>query len=202
MTIKLSCSIPECNGNAHWSAKGSRGYCSAHYQRLRKHGDPLGGGTSKGELLRWVSEVALRHTGGECLAWPFANNGYGKIRIDGKMVGAHRYICELVHGAPPTPGHEAAHSCGKGHEACVSPIHLSWKTHIENMADTLKHGTHSRGERCGRAKLTEAAVREILAMKGKETQREMAARFGVATKSISSIHIGRSWAWLSEEAAS
>lgn len=42
-TAFKSCSVPGCNGNAHRSAKGSRGWCSAHYQRWYHHGDPLGG---------------------------------------------------------------------------------------------------------------------------------------------------------------
>jgi hypothetical protein len=181
-----------------------KGYCNGHYQRLLKYGDPLGGGTSKGELLRWIREVALRHTGYECLAWPFTKDsgGYGRVSIDGKKVAVSRYVCELVHGAPPTPEHEAAHSCGKGHDGCISPIHLDWKTPAQNQADRLVHGTSNSGERNGCSKLTEAAVREIIALKGVGYQRNLAARFGVSPQAISDIQAGRRWAWLSEEVAS
>lgn len=37
-----TCIVQECTRTPH-----RRGYCSAHYQRLRKHGDPLGGGFSR-----------------------------------------------------------------------------------------------------------------------------------------------------------
>ncbi|NNU70441.1 hypothetical protein G9X67_34890 [Rhizobium sp. WYCCWR 11152] len=188
------CSIPECYKPRY----GNGCYCEPHYRRLLKHGDPLGGGTSKGELLRWIHEVALHHVGDECLIWPFGKGGrgYGNLWIDGKMVNAHRYLCQIAHGEPPTPDHEAAHSCGKGHEGCISQEHLSWKTHSENMADKLIHGTHRRGERNAGAKLTEADVLEIRAMKGVETLRKTAERFGVSQEAISAIHRGKKWAWL------
>ncbi|TBG78605.1 hypothetical protein ELG76_04115 [Rhizobium leguminosarum] len=152
--------------------------------------------------MRFIKEVALLHTSDDCLKWPFSTNawGYGKLSVDGKIVAAHRYVCELVRGASPTPEHEAAHSCGKGHEGCISPEHLSWKTRVENEADKLVHGTRPRGERHAKAKLTEADVREILAMKGKETQCKLAKRFSVSDAAISRIYAGQAWACLSEEA--
>jgi hypothetical protein len=188
------CSIPDC-GKSHYA----NGYCSSHNHRFRKHGDPLGGRAPNGESLRFIHEVAIFHTGDECLAWPFCkiSDGYGTIRIDGKAAYAHRYICELVRGTPPTPEHEAAHSCGKGHEGCISPIHLDWKTTAQNQADRLEHGTHNRGERHGLSKLVEAEAREIIALKGVETQRKLAKRFGVSQPTISEIHAGKKWAWLS-----
>lgn len=197
---KSTCSIPEC-GNPGYR----RGYCQSHYRRLLKHGNPLGGGSPKapkGELMRWIHEVALLHTGDECLTWPFGKNGngYGEVQADGKNSAASRYICGLVNGPPPTPDHEAAHSCGRGSEACTSPIHLSWKTPTENQADRLIHGTHTRGERCGTAKLTENDVRLILAMKGAEPKTHLAKRFGVSPTTVADIHRGRTWFWLPKEA--
>lgn len=190
----MICSIPGC-GKRH----EAKGYCKAHYKRFCKHGDPFGGRTSQGEPMRFVHEVALLYTGEECLRWPFTKNakGYGYLWIDGKNVRAHRYVCELAHGAPPTPDHEAAHNCGKGHDSCIAPGHLDWKTRAENEADKLIHGTHSRGERNSGAKLTEAAARDILALKGIETQHNLAKRFLVSPGSIANIHAGRRWAWLS-----
>jgi hypothetical protein len=177
-----------------------KGYCIAHYERWRRHGDPLAGVASPGEGERFVHEVALLHTGDNCLAWPYGQNGkgYGLVRIDGKKFVVSRYVCELVNGPSPTPEHEAAHSCGKGHEGCIAPGHLSWKTHAENEADKLSHGTRLRGERHSRAKLTEAEARQILAMKGMESQYKLAKRFMVSQTTISEIQTGRKWACLSE----
>lgn len=192
MATSRLCSIEDC-GKPH----AGRGYCWAHYERLMSHGDPLGGGTSKGELLRWIHDVALHHTGNECLIWPYGRRrGYGKLRVDGKLSDAHRYLCQLAHGDPPTPEHEAAHSCGNGDHGCVNPNHLDWKTRIENMADKLVHGTHTRGERNVQAKISEADAREIIALRGKALQKHIAKRFGISIAYVGKIQRGVSWSWL------
>ncbi|MGR9413139.1 hypothetical protein [Rhizobium leguminosarum] len=171
-----------------------------HYRRLLRHGDPLGGRTPDGEPLRFIQEVALRHTGDDCLTWPFCkmDNGYGQINIGGKICIVSRYVCELAHGAPPTPDHDAAHSCGKGHQGCIAPGHLIWKTRAQNIEDMLIHDTHHRGERNWNAKLKEAEVRTIINLKGIESQHNLAERFGVARGTVASIHQGKSWFWMEE----
>jgi hypothetical protein len=77
-------------------------------------------------LMLWIRDVALKWKSDECLTWPFTriNTGYGIIGRGGKTYKAHRYICQWVKGEPPTPEHHAAHSCGRGHDACVNPRHL------------------------------------------------------------------------------
>lgn len=58
---------------------------------------------------------------------------YGKIWRDRKHVLAHRAVCELYHGPPPTPAHEAGHVCPEGENSlCVNPAHLEWQTMDEN----------------------------------------------------------------------
>lgn len=190
----MTCSILDCVKASH-----AKGFCRAHYDRLRTYGDPLGGApvrATPGELLRFIHDVALLHTSDQCLIWPFRKNrdGYGTLKVDGKMTRANRYVCGLVKGSPPTPKHEAAHSCG--HESCISPIHLSWKTRTENEADKIAHGTRLRGEQHPQAKLTEADVRKILALKGIESQPKLAKRFGVSPMTVCRIHAGRKWAWM------
>lgn len=187
------CSVTDCG-----KPLCARGYCSAHYRRFLRHGDPVAGRAPNGGPIRFIHEVALSHVGNGCLIWPFGKNAYGyaQVRADGNMAIASRYVCELAHGAPPTPEHEAAHSCGKGREGCIAPGHLDWKTSAENKADMLAHGTHNRGERNYGAKLTEANVREIIDRKGIESLGRLAARFGVVRQTISLIHSGKNWGWL------
>ncbi|MGN7750604.1 hypothetical protein [Sinorhizobium sp. 22678] len=120
---------------------------------------------------------------------------------DGERGIVSRFLCEDTKGAPPTPKHEAAHSCGNGKFGCVTKRHISWKTPAENQADRLAHGTHNRGERCGTSKLTEREAREILSLKGKESQRSIAKRFGIIQQTVSQIHSKKTWAWLSAEEA-
>lgn len=191
------CSVEACTRNAHRSASGYKGFCQNHYRRLRLYGDPLGGKTPPGDAIRFVQEVAIPAETTECLEWPFAKykSGYPQVTVGGRTALTHRYICETVRGAPPTPEHHAAHSCGN--RACVNPRHLSWKTPTENQADKLLHGTHMRGERHNLAKLTEPQVREVLALRGRATQKEIATSFGITKSAVAHIHQGRSWAWVS-----
>ena len=187
------CSVPGCV-----KPHDSHGYCGAHRERWKRYGDPLAGRTPEGEPERYLRDIVLAYDGDECLTWPYARNGDGraKMSIDGKISLVHRHVCELVNGPPPTPRHQAAHSCGKGHEACVAKRHLSWKTQVENEIDKITHGTTNRGERCGTAKLTAKIVNEIVALKGRLPQPEIAARYGVSRTTISAILTGRTWSHL------
>jgi hypothetical protein len=203
VTNAKKCSVPGCSN----TLKAKR-FCSKHYQRLSTYGDPLGlKSTGKGEPQEFFQNVVLTYEGDECLIWPYSVSEYGygvigngtKSHVGSRFVS--RLVCEDVNGPPPTPEHEAAHSCGKGHLACVTKGHLSWKTPKENSADRLVHGTIARGEKNGSSKLTEAQVREILDLRGKELSKEIAERFGVTTRTITGIHTGRSWAWLQGSAA-
>ena len=147
--------------------------------------------TVRGEPARFLNETVLPYDGDDCLLWPFGKNatGYGMIWRDGAMNRVSRLVCEHANGPPPTPKHEAAHSCGKGHKGCITKRHLRWATHAENMADKLIHGT-------SHAKLTETDVLAIRAAKGVLLQRELAEKFGVTREAISLIQTGKNWAYL------
>lgn len=97
----------------------------------------------RGASMRFLLEVALLHDTNECLIWPHGRNadGYGRIRIGKNHEYAHRFVCKRAHGAPTTSKHQAAHTCGRGHDGCVAPAHLEWKTPKENAADRIAHGT-------------------------------------------------------------
>ncbi len=154
--------------------------------------------TSKGAAQRYFKEVVLPYEDDDCLKWPFsdAGNGYGKIHWNGGPRFVHRIACSLTHGEPPTPKHEASHTCGRGKFGCCNPRHLKWKTRTENEADKLAHGTTNRGERCGSSKLTESDVREILSLRGRKSQQAIALDFNVQRTSVSLIHRGKNWGWL------
>lgn len=120
--------------------------------------------------------------------------------IEGKYLRVHLYgrararvnrlVCEAFHGKPPSGEHEAAHNDGDhGNNRAAN---LRWATHQENEDDKLLHGTLRRGERQGRAKLTEQKVREIRALVG-TPQRILAAKFGVCQRTICVILTRRGW---------
>lgn len=196
------CSIDGCKGNAHRSASGRGGHCNKHARRIAKHGDPhIGGrhGAEWGEAQSFISDVSIPYVGGDCLLWPYATNakGYAIARIDGVSQLVHRYVCRAVKGEPPSSDMEAAHNCGV--RGCVNPHHLRWDTHAGNQADRLQHGTTNRGERCGRAILTERDVREIRASWPATSKAELARRYGVSFRCISQVLNRTSWAWLDGE---
>lgn len=150
--------------------------------------------TPNGEAHRYFREVVLAYDGDECLLWPYGRvgGGYGKVWHEGKTHLVHRLVCEEANGPPPT-GHVAAHECGNGHLACVTKAHLHWKTKAENEADKLAHGTHSRGELNGNAKLTSAEVSTIRMLKGVASQREIARKFGVKQTQVCRIQQNENW---------
>ncbi|MBX5131635.1 hypothetical protein HJB80_02870 [Rhizobium lentis] len=172
-----------------------------HHERFRKYGDPNAvqrKGTKRGEVQEYFYSVVLPYDGVDCLIWPFTKNakGYGMMLCDDKYGLVTRFLCKETKGPPPTPKHEAAHSCGKGHLGCVAKRHLSWKTRVENQADRRVHGTDNRGEKHTKVKISEAIAKEIFALKGLELQKETAARFGVKTNLVACIQSGKSWGWL------
>lgn len=187
------CSIPDCG-----KPSVLRGWCNAHYRRWQKHGDPLGG-RYRDYAHRYYREIVLTYEGDDCLIWPFTRgyNGYAMLTDGNKSRLVSRRVCEEEHGPAPTPKHEAAHSCGKGHEGCVNRHHLSWKTPKANRADKLIHGTHNRGERHRMAKLTEDRVRAIRSLVGGHlSQRAVAEQFGVSEGLVSLIVSRKVWGWL------
>lgn len=185
----MDCSIDGCNRPVK-----TRGWCALHYQRWYHHGDPKPDLVVAGEPRRWIADLAKQPMKDGCIQWPFfvQGNGYGTFTIGRKTFAAHRWICQAVHGAPPTKAHQAAHSCGN--RWCVSPKHLRWATPSENAADKLLHGTDGRGEKNHVAKLTANDVRDIrVRLAAGQTQVSIAALYNVTQANISAIKRGVNW---------
>lgn len=190
---KPKCLVDSCDKPAQY-----RGWCSAHHTRWLRHGDTETiKKVANGTVQRYFHEIVLTYSGDDCLTWPFSRDakGYGVINGHRSKV-ASRAVCEAAHGEPPTPAHYAAHSCGKGHEGCVNPRHLSWKTPPENKADELIHGTRNFGERNGQARLTAKQVKEIRGLLGTMSQAKIAKIYGIHQVQISKINKRQIWAWL------
>lgn len=188
-----ACLVDGCSKHAR-----TRGWCTAHYTRWLRHGDPEGGRTPDGEPLAFLEQAFISETD-DCIPWPFAKRkkGHGTVYIKGRLHVAARVVCERVHGAPPAPEYQAAHNCGKGHEGCINPRHLRWATGSENEADKLIHGTHNRGERHNMAKLTEDQVLDIRRRAGRgETQSALSREYGVRVGTIHFIVHRKTWWWL------
>ena len=179
-------------------SSGFKGFCSLHGNRVRKHGDPSIASVSDKYRckINWIEENS-GHQGNECLIWPFgvSDNGRGIVGFRGSNMSAPKAMCFVAHGNPPTPKHEAAHSCGRGHDGCMNPKHLRWATRRENEADKRFHGTLRRGADINTSKLTEADVKSIRT-DSEMTGVDLAQKYGVTPSSISNVRLRKSWAWL------
>lgn len=143
----------------------------------------------EGETFKWLLAHAS-YDSDECLIWPYSIDnygGYGHLGYNGKMYLAHRLMCILAHGEPPTPKHQASHSCGKGHEGCVNPKHISWKTTSDNLKDRRKHGTH-KGAIGNRTNLPYGVIDRIRELKGVVSQYKISAIFKVAPGCVQYWH--------------
>jgi hypothetical protein len=173
----------------------ARGFCSAHYSKWRKYGDPtVVKMAAHGEPMEWIL-AHLKYEGDDCIAWPFGRykNGYGVIGYEGHNTGAHRLMCRLARGEPPSDVHEAAHSCGRGSSGCCNPNHLRWATPSENSAERRVHGTSGTGSSNACAKLTESDIPEIRALAGAVSITKIAERFGVSRGAVRLVLAGATW---------
>jgi hypothetical protein len=144
-----------------------------------------------------------------CLIWPFFRDKHGRgvLHQEGEHY-AHRLMCKLVKGEPPTPGHGTAHSCGAGHLGCVNPHHLSWKTQAENLGDCAEHGTQPKNRVGARGHFSKHEVEQIRRLLETHTHLAIARMYRVTESTISDIARGRYYArepklnfWTPEEDA-
>jgi hypothetical protein len=122
--------------------------------------------------------------------------GYGRARLNGRPILAHRLSWELEYGAIPE-GLEVCHDCpDRDNPSCVNPDHLFLGTHTDNMRDAGKKGRmgNARGERHHEAKLTAEDVCQIRRRRDKgETLASIARDFGISDVNVSYIAQRKSW---------
>jgi hypothetical protein len=165
--------------------------------------------------LRERLERKLDRSGGPNACWPWQgatdHKGYGVIGLGRRADGTdrtHQVAWMLAHGPIPR-GLCVLHKCDN--PPCCNDAHLFLGTIADNNRDMVAKGRHAwtknphlraRGERHGRAKLTDDAVREIRARyaAGGVTQRELAAAHGVDQQVIWAIIHRRRWAHVSDSA--
>ena len=117
-------------------------------------------------------------------------------RIGGSTTNAHRLAWEFRHGKIPT-NMQILHKCDN--RSCVRLSHLFMGTLQDNMKDRNSKGRQAKGERCGRATLSEAVAREILALRHPTGfapwgyLRDVAEKYSLDRQTVSNIWRGKTW---------
>lgn len=178
----------ECRCGKHFSVKPSRVKkqrhslsCSRECGRTAKRKDTVEG---------FMARVDIQEHG--CWEWIGVRMwlDYGTVRIDGKILRAHRVMWRLVNGDIPD-NMMVCHKCDN--PPCVRPDHLFLGTAKDNSDDCHSKGRGSRGEAVPQSKLTTEQVIEIKKLAKHYKHREIAARYGVSRAMISYIARGAWW---------
>ena len=181
----IYCSVEGCDRK-----QIARELCTKHYQRWKKHGDPL---EIKNRLgIKFIRESLLLETD-DCILWPYAkfDNGYGAASYKGKQWKAHRLALFLHTGVIPE-GMVAAHAPIICHnKACINVRHLRWATLKENTSDRVLDGTQLFGEIATNAKLRE---KDVIAIRQDDRPSSVIAKeYGMGYGAIRRIKAGSVW---------
>lgn len=119
----------QCFGSGCERRSHARGLCQKHYKRLIRNGDPEVR-TSRLNYVRFLKYVSVRKDG--CWEWLGWKNidGYGRFKVSGKKVLAHRFSYRLFIGEIPSEL-SLDHQCN--HVWCVNPKHLKPMSIRENI---------------------------------------------------------------------
>jgi DNA-binding CsgD family transcriptional regulator len=149
-------------------------------------------------IARFWSKVDMSAGADGCWLWTAGKfkHGYGQFWIGGKVRMAHRLSWEIENGPVPSGDHHGTmcvcHRCDV--PSCVNPAHLVLGTQLDNVADRNAKRRQARGVVQGRAKLTDARVREIRWLRlGGLSERAIARLFGVAHSTVHNVIAGAAW---------
>ena len=161
---------------------------------------PCGMNFTDSDIDRFLAGLS---TDGDCIRWTGEHhNGYGRLRVSGKNIRAHRMAYVLANGEVPE-GLFVCHVCDI--RDCTRLSHLFLGTHQDNMLDAISKGRIKigktprpiRGTRNDR-KLTEENVLEIRKLNQSGIgYKKLAKRYGVVPTTIRMAIIGRTWKALS-----
>ena len=124
---------------------------------------------------------------------------YGRIKVNGKAVIAHRYAWELYNGEIPDRA-LVLHKCDN--PECVNPSHLFLGTQQDNMNDKVSKNRQAKGDSFknrpapigeinGNSKITETQAKNIFL--DTRSQKKIATEYGITQAAVSSIKSLKTW---------
>jgi hypothetical protein len=131
----------------------------------------------------------------ECWLWKSVTikGGYGRFKINGKYLLAHRVAYMLLHGDIPE-GIDILHTCDK--PPCCNPYHVKEGTHSDNMQDMIHKGRINErlGIKNGNHKLT---VQDVICIRIMSqcgySDLSLSALYGVHDRTINKIRLRQTW---------
>jgi hypothetical protein len=162
----------------------AKGWCSAHYTRWYKYGDPL---ILKQKQLHGLSLIErwsayVKKTDG-CWEWTgaCAPNGYGQLRIGEITRYAHRLAWEFFRGSIPKD-ECILHHCDN--RKCVNPDHLFLGDRVINSADKMSKNRHS----------SKLSVEQTVQVRDSSDPISLiASKYGITRSQVWRIRTRRSW---------
>ncbi len=145
------------------------------------------------ELLKQMLAQPMPANVNACVEWPRPLNrfGYGRVRMNGKVVRVHRASYKLKKGPIPK-GKLVCHKCDN--PPCIRPEHLFLGTKLDNNRDCIAKARNTHGIKHPMAKLTESDIPVIRDLKAQGfTLSQIAQRFNVCASMIGYITRRKNW---------
>lgn len=154
--------------------------------------------------MRLVKYTSSEPTAEGCLNWIGSQRqGYGAIKIDGKVYNAH-CVAFVANGGEILDGHVVGHKCDN--RACVNPEHLECITVAKNNQDlqSRRKIPTLRGQEVYNATLTPELVRKIrsLYVPRKFGYKRIAAELGLSADAVKGVTDGRTWTHVKDDSNS
>jgi len=137
-------------------------------------------------LGKFLDKLEILEDRSKCWLWEgcVGNDGYGLIRVGGKIVYVHRLAYTIFVGEIPE-GKCILHSCDVRN--CCNPIHLWAGTNKENTRDMITKARNS-------SKLLARDIPKICRMLAcGYPQRYTGKVFGISQSAINNINNGKAW---------
>ena len=127
-----------------------------------------------------------------CWLWTGAKNphGYGKLRVAGRYIDAHRLSYAAHYDEPGNQ--QVLHRCDT--PSCVRPDHLFLGSQADNIRDKVEKDRQLRGERIRQSKLRGSDIPLIFRMRQQGmTYAAIGKVFGVGHVTIYNVIKGTTW---------